>query len=191
MQRLSAPGQSAAAAVAGAVRRPAAQSARASGRRAAAATGIAAENPAGRGKSRARQTARMRSLLGAGREAVRVLRADTVTHGHFRDRLVAIATATILVDLVCSVLVLLLERHVHGTQITGYGSALFFSTTQLLSVSSSFANPLSPGGQVLDVLMELYAITVVAALAGATGSFLQHRSIERRADAAVCAPSPL
>ena len=126
----------------------------------------------------------MRPLLGALTELRRVLRADTTTHGHFRDRLVAIATATVLVDVVCSVLVLLFEHDVRGTQVTSYGRALFFSTTQLLSVSSSFPNPLTGPGQVLDVLMELYAITVVAALAGSMGSFLHHRSSERRQEAA-------
>lgn len=122
----------------------------------------------------------MRPLKHAATEVVRVLRADTITHVHFRDRLVAIAAATIVVDLVCSVLVLVFERHAPGTEVTGYPSALFFSTTQLLTVSSQFANPLTGAGQVLDVLMELYAITVVAALAGATTTFMHHRSLERR-----------
>lgn len=122
----------------------------------------------------------MRGLVGSVAEVGRVLRADSATHAHYRQRLVAIAVATLLVDVVCSVLVLLLERHVHGTQVTGYPSALFFSTTQLLSVSSSFTNPLTGAGQVLDVAMEVYAITVVAALAGSTSAFLHRRSTERR-----------
>lgn len=113
-----------------------------------------------------------------------VLRADTKTHEIFRDRLVALALATMLVDAVCSGLVFLLERHAHGTMITDYRSALFFSTTQLLTVSSSYPNPLTLGGQVLDVLMELYAITIVASLAGTTTVFMHHRSAEQRGDAA-------
>ncbi len=124
-----------------------------------------------------------RAVLGSIGEVGRVLRGETTTHVHFRQRLVAIAVVTLVVDLICSVLVLLLERDVRGTQITGYPSALFFSTTQLLSVSSSFANPLTGAGQVLDAAMEVYAITVVAALAGSTSAFLQRRSTERRADA--------
>jgi hypothetical protein len=39
-------------------------------------------------------------------------------------------------------------------------------------------NPISVGGRVLDVFMEIYAITVIATLAGATGSFLQERGQE-------------
>ncbi len=132
----------------------------------------------------------MRGVLDAVGEVGRVLRGETTTHVHYRQRLAAIAVVTLAVDAVCSVLVLLLERHVHGTQITGYPSALFFSTTQLLSVSSSFTNPLTGGGQLLDVAMEVYAITVVAALAGSTSAFLHRRSTERRDAAAQADDAP-
>ena len=50
--------------------------------------------------------------------------------------------------------------------------------TQLLTVSSQLRNPLTTGGRVLDVFMEVYAITVIATLAGAMGSFLQKRGEE-------------
>jgi GDP-mannose 6-dehydrogenase len=58
------------------------------------------------------------------------------------------------------------------------GSALFWTTTQLLTVSSSFKNPISSGGRILDVFMEAYAIIVIATLAGALGAFLQKRGLE-------------
>ena len=96
-----------------------------------------------------------RAVLGSIGEVGRVLRGETTTHVHFRQRLVAIAVVTLVVDLICSVLVLLLERDVRGTQITGYSSALFFSTTQLLSVSSSFATTLVRGGTDLVIVAEL------------------------------------
>jgi hypothetical protein len=48
----------------------------------------------------------------------------------------------------------------------------------LLTVSSSIKNPVTVGGKILDVFMEIYAITVVAALAGAFVSFLQKRGQE-------------
>jgi hypothetical protein len=38
--------------------------------------------------------------------------------------------------------------------------------------------PISTGGRLLDVFMEIYAITVIATLAGAIGSFLQKRGQE-------------
>ena len=72
----------------------------------------------------------------------------------------------------------LLERHAQQTEIGTIGSAVFWTTTQLLTVSSQIKNPITVGGRILDVLMEIYAITVIAALAGAIGSFLQKRGQE-------------
>jgi hypothetical protein len=119
-----------------------------------------------------------RALITAVREVRDVLRAATPTHRRLRDALVAIATATIGVDLICAIAAFLLERHTHQTEIHTFGSAAFWTTTQLLTVSSQIINPISIGGRILDVFMEVYAITVVATLAGAFGSFLQRRGRE-------------
>jgi hypothetical protein len=117
----------------------------------------------------------------AAQEVGMVVRGETDTHRHLRERIVAIALVTVAVDLVCTVLVFLFERHAAGTDVKSIGSALFFSSTQLLTVSSSMANPLTTPGRVLDVLMEAYAITVVASLAGSFGAFFHRRSHERTA----------
>ena len=107
-----------------------------------------------------------------------VVRASTPTHSRLRDQLVGIALATIGIDIICAVLALLFEHHAKQTQITSLGSALFWTSTQLLTVSSSIQNPISTPGRVLDVAMEIYAITVMASLAGAMGSFLVKRGTE-------------
>ena len=107
--------------------------------------------------------------------------AQASSHTELRDRLLVVVALTVVVDAVCGVLTFALEHDVRGTAIHNLGDALFFSTTQLLSVSSSLANPLSPAGKVLDVLMELYAITIVAGLAGMAGAFLHRHSREQRA----------
>jgi hypothetical protein len=107
-----------------------------------------------------------------------VVRAGTPTHARLRDRLVAVAMATVGFDIVCAVLAFLFEHHQKQTQINSVGSALFWTTTQLLTVSSSMQNPISLPGRVLDVVMEIYAITVIAALAGALGAFLIKRGEE-------------
>jgi hypothetical protein len=39
--------------------------------------------------------------------------------------------------------------------------------------------PISTGGRIIDVFLQLYAITVVATLAGAFGAFFNRRSLER------------
>ncbi len=120
----------------------------------------------------------------AGREFYAVARASTETHRRFRDRLTAILVATVGIHLVCGVLAFLFERHEPQTQLKTLGSALFWTSTQLLTVSSSIQNPTSTGGRILDVLMEAYAITVIAALAGATGALFQKRGSELANDEA-------
>ena len=115
----------------------------------------------------------------AGREAGAVLRAATDTHRHLRERLAAVAVVTLAVDLGCAAAAYFLERHVHESEIHTFASALFWTSTQLLTVSSQMKNPLSVGGRVLDVFMEAYAITVVGALAGSFGAFFHRRSAER------------
>jgi hypothetical protein len=117
-------------------------------------------------------------LHGAADEVHAVLRAGTVTHRRLRDRLVAIGLATVGLDVVCAVLAFLFEHHQKQTQIESLGSALFWTTTQLLTVSSSIQNPISLPGRVLDIVMEIYAITVIGALAGALGAFLIKRGEE-------------
>jgi hypothetical protein len=107
-----------------------------------------------------------------------LLRAGTPTHSRLRDRLVAIALVTVGVDVICAVLALLFEQHQKQTQIKSFGSALFWTTTQMLTVSSNIQNPISFAGRVLDVVMEIYAITVIGSLAGVLGAFLIRRGEE-------------
>jgi hypothetical protein len=119
-----------------------------------------------------------RVMASAGREVYHVGRATTTTHRRLRERLTVIAVATVGVDLVCAVLVLFLERNARGTQIQTFGSALFWTSGQLLTVSSNLGNPISTGGRILDIFMELWAITIIATLTGAVGSFLNKRAEE-------------
>jgi hypothetical protein len=119
-----------------------------------------------------------RVLGSAARELRDVLRAATPTHRRLRDHLVTILIATVGIDLICAVAAVLLERHSQQTEIKTLGSAAFWTTTQLLTVSSQLKNPISVGGRILDIFMEIYAITVIATLAGAIGSFLQKRGQE-------------
>jgi len=111
-----------------------------------------------------------------GREVRDVGRARTDTHGRLRDRVVAIIVATIGVDLTCAVLALAFEKN--RGQIHSFGSALFWTSTQLLTVSSQFTNPHTTPGRILDVAMEAYAISVVASLAAVMGAFMLRRARE-------------
>ena len=120
----------------------------------------------------------LRVLGQAAAEVRNVVRGGTPTHARLRDRLVAIALATVGFDVVCAVLGFLFEHDQKQTQIKSLGSALFWTTTQMLTVSSSLQNPLSFPGRVLDVVMEIYAITVIGSMAGALGAFLVKRGEE-------------
>ena len=113
------------------------------------------------------------------REVIKVARAGTPTHAHLRARLLFVLVATVVLDAVASVLILMFERHAHGTEITNLGDAVFWTSTQLLTVSSQLPNPISAPARVLDIFIQAYAISVVAVLAGSWGAFFHRRSIER------------
>src|SRR4051812_35522225 len=106
----------------------------------------------------------MPAVRSAAREAYGVARASTATRRRLRNRLKAIIVFTIGIDLICALAAFLLERHSPGTDIESFGSALFWTSTQLLTVSSSVRNPISTGARVLDIFMEIWAIVVIATL---------------------------
>ena len=114
-----------------------------------------------------------------GREMLEVARASTATHEHLRARLAFVLIATLILDAVASLLILGFERNEPGTEITNFGDAVFWTTTQLLTVSSQLPNPISAHARVLDVFLQAYAITVVAILAGSFGAFFHRRGLER------------
>jgi hypothetical protein len=116
---------------------------------------------------------------GLGYELHSIARGRTATHLHLRQRLAGIALVSLVVDALGTLLALAFERHADGTEITNLGDAVFWVTTQLLTVSSQMPNPISTGGRIVDVVLELYAITVVTALAGTFASFFHRRSRER------------
>jgi hypothetical protein len=113
------------------------------------------------------------------REIRNVLRGATPTHEHLRSRIFFVVGASVLLDAVASLLVLGFERHASGTKITNLGDALFWTTTQLLTVSSQLPNPISTPARILDVFLQAYAISVVAVLAGSFGAFFHRRGMER------------
>jgi hypothetical protein len=117
-----------------------------------------------------------RVLAGVVAEIRRVARAQTQAHGRLRDHIVGIVLLTLGVNLVCAVLAFLLEHNQPGTEIHSFGSAIFWTSTQLLTVSSQLHNPVSTGGRILDVFMEAWAVTVVASLAASIGAFLVKRA---------------
>ena len=101
-----------------------------------------------------------------------------VAQGRFRSRIAKLAVASVILDLVAAGIALASEdgaRHAFA----GYLDALFWTTTQLLTVSSQLPNPERTVTKVLDVVLEAWAIIVVASLAATFSDFLHHRTRHR------------
>jgi hypothetical protein len=94
-------------------------------------------------------------------------------HRRLFSRLLLVVFLTVVVDVIGTVLVYIFERHVKQTDIHSFFDAFFFTTVQLLTVSSQIKNPLTVAGRVIDVFLEIWAVLVVAGSAGAIASFFQ------------------
>ena len=95
-------------------------------------------------------------------------------HRRLVGRLLLVLILTLIVDAVGTVLGLHLRaRTCTAATSTPSGDALFFTTVQLLTVSSQIRNPLTAGGKIVDVLLEVWAVIVVAGSAGAVAAFFQ------------------
>ncbi len=110
-----------------------------------------------------------------------VARASSRTHRHLRRRILAIFGATAVFAVICTLVVYFTEHGAKGTEIHSLFDAFLFSTSQLLT-GSSVANPSTDLGKVLELIFDLWAITVVASLAGSFGAFFHARSKEMNAE---------
>jgi TctA family transporter len=116
-----------------------------------------------------------RLLRGLALEFHKLARGRTGEHAKLRDRLATAVIATLVVDAVGTALIYMLEHGKAGSEIDSIFQGFFWVTTQLLTVSSQMKNPVTTGGRILDMFLELWAITIVAASAGAFAAFLQRR----------------
>lgn len=112
-----------------------------------------------------------------GKDVWDVLRAASPRHSDLRDRLVKALMLTLIVDVVASVAMFLLERDAPSTELHNFGDALYWTTTQITTLSSPLANPLTGLGKVIAVVVDLYTITVASTLAGMFAAFF-HRHVE-------------
>jgi len=105
------------------------------------------------------------------REELRRLVTWSERHRRLLARLIIAFGLSIVVDAVCAGLMWWYEHGLKGSNIHGFGDALFFSTAQIATVSSSFKNPVTHSGQIVDVVLEFWGIFVVTAVAGSFASF--------------------
>ena len=110
--------------------------------------------------------------------AARIEHEMEVAAGRFRTRIAMLALASLVLDLAAAGAALATE---HGSThaFATYFDALFWTTTQLLTVSSQLPNPERTVTKVLDVILEAWAIVVVASLAATFSDFLHHRTRHR------------
>ncbi len=94
-------------------------------------------------------------------------------HRRLMARLALAFGASLCVYVVGTALLWRSESGARGGAIHGVGDAAFFTATQLLTVSSSMPNPVTPAGRVVDVGLEFWAVFVVTAIAGSLASFFR------------------
>ena len=109
-----------------------------------------------------------------------VLRGESRTHAILRNRLTLLLGVTLVLDAVGTVLMYLLEHDHSGSGFDDLGGALFWVSAQLTTVSSQMANPVTTPGRVLDIVFEVWAISVVATLAASLAAFFHARHMEER-----------
>ena len=136
-----------------------------------------------------RPVAHRRPVKHAGHEVMAVARAKTRTHYHLRRRIAIIFGTTAVFAVLCTLVVYVTEHGAKGTEIRSLFDSFLFTTSQLLT-GSSVANPTTNAGKILELVFDLWAITVVASHAGSFGAFFHARSKEmneemERAEAAL------
>lgn len=92
-------------------------------------------------------------------------------HRRLLARLVLALVSTSIVFLAGTLLIWTFETGQKGGQINGLPDAAFFTATQLLTISSSITNPVTTAGKIIDIALEVWAISVVTAVAGSFATF--------------------
>jgi hypothetical protein len=86
---------------------------------------------------------------------------------------------TLIVDVGGSAAMFFAERNAPSTALHSFWDAWFWTSAQLTTLSSPMPNPVTTVGQAISLFLDLYAITVVATLAGMFSAFFHRRGEER------------
>ena len=105
------------------------------------------------------------------REELSRLFTPAERHRRLFARLLIAFGLSMVVFAVGTVLIWVFESGQKGGSIRGFGDAAYFCSVQLLTVSSSMTNPVTPAGKIVDVGLEAWAIFVVTAVAGSFATF--------------------
>ena len=117
----------------------------------------------------------MKLFADLGRELHRVVRGHGEEHDKFRRRIATLILVTAVIDAVGTALMYMFEHDQQGSDIHSIFESFFWVTTQLLTVSSQMPNPVTTGGRIVDIFLQVWAITVVATVAASFAAFLQKK----------------
>ena len=92
-------------------------------------------------------------------------------HRRLLARLLLAFGLSIVMFVAGTVLIWISENGQKGGSIHGFGDAAFFCSVQLLTISSSMTNPLTPAGKVVDVGLEVWGVFVITVVAGSFATF--------------------
>jgi hypothetical protein len=92
-------------------------------------------------------------------------------HHRLRRRLAEAVVLVGIVNVLGTLAMWLLEDDEPSGQIDNLWDAFFFTTVQLLTVSSQMPNPVTTGGRIVDIFLQMTAICLVAGIAGTFASF--------------------
>ena len=95
----------------------------------------------------------------------------TAAHQRLRRRIATAVLLTLLVDAGAPSLMYALEHGAKKSDISSVFQAFFWVSAQLMTVSSQMQNPVTTGGRLVDLVLELWSITVVTTLAGSLAAF--------------------
>jgi hypothetical protein len=102
-------------------------------------------------------------------------------HSVLRRRLLEALVLVAIVDVAGTLLMWVFENDVSNGAIHNLWDAFFFTTVQLLTVSSQMPNPLTTGGRMVDIVLELTALFLVSGIAGVFASFFLNLGAEKKA----------
>ena len=119
---------------------------------------------------------------------LRALREPRSANELLLARVTVLVTVTVILVLAGAFLFYRLERSALGSEVTTYGDALFWTSSQITTISSSLANPISTGGRIFAVLTDLVSIAMVSLLFGTIAQHIhivspkRERSFHRTAE---------
>jgi Ion channel len=101
-------------------------------------------------------------------------------HHVLRRRLLGALCIVFVAAAVGTVLMWVFERNKPGSDIQNLWDAFFFSTVQLLTISSQMPNPVTTPGRIVDIFLELVGVGFVSAIAGSFASFYLNLGEEQK-----------